>query len=376
MLRPFVMLSAILASSLAMAADPVRIANVVELSGVGASNGNNWKNAVTMAFDEINAKGGLLGRKVELTNYDTQTNPGISRAQVQKALDDNPYVILGPIYSGSVKVNMGLAAEAEVPQIVGAQAAELTKAGNKYLFRTNLNQIDGILKVAAYLQDRMKATKVAMVWVNNDYGKQGRDAFVAEMKKRGIAFVGETSIENGQVDFAPDVIKVKDAKPDAVLVYLNTEESAKFVREARRQSLPAPLVGETTLLNQSVLELAGADANGLRGHISLSADAPFKTVQDFRARFVERYKSVPDHNALAGYMAAYTVKAVTEKTGKIDGKAFAQALHGMTILAKDEPGMLIDCTWDQNGDVDFESLLGEVTDGKMKITETLPKLRP
>ncbi|WP_460448303.1 ABC transporter substrate-binding protein [Alsobacter sp. SYSU BS001988] len=363
-----------LISTAALGAEPIRIANVVELSGVGASNGNNWKNAVTMAFDEINAKGGVLGRSLELTNYDTQTNPGVSRAQVQKALDAEPYVILGPIYSGSVKVNMGLAQQAEVPQIVGAQAAELTKMGNKFLFRTNLNQVDGLVKVSAYLQNVVKAKSVAMVWVNNDYGKQGRDAFAAEMKQRGIKLAAETSIENGQVDFAVDVLKVKDASPDAVLVYLNTEESAKFLREARRQNLDKPLIGETTLLNQTVIELAGPAANGIKGHISLSADAPFQTVADFRKRFVTRFGSVPDHNALAAYMAAYTVKAVTEKIGRVDGMAFAQALHGMTISPKDEPGILVECTWDQNGDVDFESLLGEVVDGKMKITETLPKL--
>ena len=156
-------------------AEPLKIADVVELSGVGASNGNNWKNAVELAVAEINAKGGILGRPIALTHYDTQTNPGTSRAQVQKALDDEPYVLLGPIYSGSVKVNMVLAQRAQVPQIVGAQAADLSAAGNKFLFRTNLNQDDGIVKVANYLADTIQAKSVAMVWVNNDYGKGGRD---------------------------------------------------------------------------------------------------------------------------------------------------------------------------------------------------------
>ena len=196
------------------------------------------------------------------------------------------------------------------------------------------------------------------------------------MKKRGIAYVGETSVENGQVDFVPDVLKVKNAKPDAVLIYLNTEESAKFLREAQRQDLGIPLVGETTLLNQTVVELAGPAANGIKGHISLSANAPFPRMQAFRSAFMAKYGTIPDHNAVAGYLAAYVIKAATEKVGKADSAALATALHGVKLLAKDEPGLLFDISFDDRGDPDFDSLIGEVVDGQIRITSTLPKLRP
>ena len=369
---------AIVASTLAFGgtagAQPIKIADVVELSGVGASNGNNWKDAVELAFAKINAKGGILGRKIELTHYDTQTNPGVSRAQVQKALDGEPYVILGPIYSGSVKVNMGLAQQAGVPQIVGAQAADLTQMGNPFLFRANIGQQAGMPKIANYIRDEIKAKTVAVVWVNNDFGKGGRDGFTREAAGRGIRIVADLSIENAQVDFTADVLKVKGAGAEAVFVYLNTEESARFLREAHKQSLNVPLVGETTLLNQTVIELAGPAANGVRGHISLSADAPVPEVQALKERFHKRYGYVPDHNAVAGYIAAYTVKAVTEKIGRFDRKAFAEALHGLTITPAQEPGILMEASWDKNGDVDRASFLGEVIDGKLRITRILPKL--
>ena len=88
----------------------------------------------------INAKGGILKRKINAPVSDTQSNAGISRAQVQKAIDGNPYVILGPVFSGSVKVNMLLAQQAEIPQITGAEAAEITQMGNDYIFRTSFGQ--------------------------------------------------------------------------------------------------------------------------------------------------------------------------------------------------------------------------------------------
>ena len=83
---------------------PIKLADVAELSGGGATVGTNWKNGIDLAVEEINAKGGILGRKMEVTHADSQSNPGVARAQVQKALDSEPYVLLGPGYSGSVKV--------------------------------------------------------------------------------------------------------------------------------------------------------------------------------------------------------------------------------------------------------------------------------
>jgi len=354
----------------------VYIPDVAELSGPGAVSGTNWRDGVALAVDEINAAGGILGRKIETEHLDTQSNPGISRAQVQKVLDKDPYVVLGPIYSGSVKVNMALTQQAEVPQIVGAEAADITMQGNPWVFRTAFGQQVSMPKIANYLHDQLKVKSVALLWVNNDFGKGGRDSFLKEMKTRGIDVVADISTEQGQVDFGSDVIKLKGAKADADFIYTNEEESARFLIEAKRQGLTTPLFGETTLLNQKVIELAGAAANGVRGHVGLSADAPVPAIQEFAKKFSARYKYRPDHNGIKGYTAVYLVKYVTEKIGKFDRKAFGAAMKGLTLTPDKAPGMLMEASWDQNGDIDRASFLAEVVDGKQKIVETLPKLKP
>ncbi|MGK9232037.1 ABC transporter substrate-binding protein [Inquilinus limosus] len=358
----------------ARAEDPIRIADVIELSGAGATVGTNWKNAIEMAVDEINQKGGILGRPLEVSHYDTQTNPGVSRAQVQKALDEEPYVIFGPIFSGSVKVNMMLAQQAEVPQFTGAEATEITQAGNPYIFRTSISQAAAMPKLANYLANDLKARKVAVVWVNNDFGKGGHDAILEQMKAHGIEVVADLSTESGQADFAADVVKLKSSGADAAIVYTNEEESARFLREARKQAIGIPLIGETTLLNQKVIDLAGDAANGVRGHVGLSADAPIDTIRAFRERFQARYGYLPDHNAIKAYLAVYAVRYATEKIGKVDSVALAETLHGLTITTQDEPGILIDTSWDANGDVDRVSFLAEVENGRQVIVKTLPKL--
>ena len=370
-----VFFAAILASTaFAQSSGPIKLADVAELSGGGATVGNNWKNGIDLAVEEINAKGGILGRKIEVTHADSQSNPGVARAQVQKALDSEPYVLLGPGYSGSVKVTAPLVAEAGITQIMGGEAAELTQAGNKFLFRTSFGQQSSMPKVAKYLNDEVKAKSVAVVWVNNDFGRGGRDVITKEFGGYGIKVAADISTEAGQADFAADVSKIKAANPDAVFIYLNEEESARALKELRRQNVTVPLVGETTLLGQKVIELAGEAANGARGHVGLTVDAPLSELQAYGKKFLERYNYIPDHNGIKGYLGVYMVKAATEKIGKLDPKSLPNALRGLTIQASAEPGILMDLTIDKNGDLDRESFMGEVVNGKQVINVVLPKL--
>jgi len=135
-----------------------------------------------------------------------------------------------------------------------------------------------------------------------------------------------------------------------------------------------PLIGETTLLGQKVIDLAGDAANGARGHVGLSADIPVLAVGEFKNKFNARFKYVPDHNGIKGYTGVYAVAYATKKVGKFDRKALAASLHGMTISPKDEPGILLETTWDAKGDIDRVSYIAEVVNGKQTITSELPKL--
>ena len=375
-MKPFILAGAMLALICGGAsAQSIKLADVAELSGGGATVGTNWKNGIDLAVEEINAKGGILGHKIEVSHADSQSNPGIARAQVQKALDGEPYVLLGPGYSGSVKVTAPLAAEAGITEIMGGEAAELTQAGNKFIFRTSFGQQSSMPKVAKYINDELKAKSVAVVWVNNDFGRGGRDVINKEFARLGIKVAADISTEAGQADFAADVAKVKAAAPEAVFIYLNEEESARILKELKRQGVTAPLIGETTLVGQKVIELAGDAANGARGHVGLTTDAPVELIKAFRDKFAKKYNYVPDHNGIKGYLSVYMVKAATEKMGKLNSKNIANTLHGMTIRASDEPGMLMDVTFDENGDIDRQGFLVEVVEGKQVIKQVLPKLK-
>src|SRR5207253_2008903 len=172
---------------------------------------------------------------------------------------------------------------------------EITQMGNAYIFRTSFGQQMSMPKIANYIRDGLKAKTVSVLWVNNDFGKGGRDTFVKEMAARNIKVLSDVSTESGQMDFAADVVKLKGANADAIFVYTNEEESARFLREARKQGIDKPLIGETTLLGQKVIDMAGPAANGARGHVGLTADAPVPAVAAWKEKFVKGFGYVPAH---------------------------------------------------------------------------------
>lgn len=356
----------------AQADDVVKIPCVCELSGAGAVSGTNFRDGAHIAVEEINAAGGILGKKIEMTDMDTQTDPQTSRALVQKAIDDGAYAIMGTVYSGSTVVNMMVAQQAGVPQFTGAEAPNITQKGNPFIFRTSSGAQKGVPALTAYFKDQLKVGKIAVAWVNNDFGKGGHDVFIKEMKRVGIDVVADVPSEQGQADFAADVSKIKDSGAQAVFVYLNEEEDARFLKEAKKQGLTVPLVGEVTLTGQKVIDLAGGAAEGAFAHVGLATSAPIPAIQDFVAKFKKTYGRDTDHNGIKGYIGVYAIKYATEMVGKFDRQALADKLHGLTLDAAKYPGMLLTTSWDKDGELSRESFMTEVKGGKQVVIGTVP----
>jgi branched-chain amino acid transport system substrate-binding protein len=352
----------------------VNIANVVELSGAGATSGTNFKNGVELAVKEINAVGGILGRKIQSTTADTQSNPGIAKALTQKAVDQDVFAVFGPVFSGSIMVSMAETRRAEIPNFTGGEAASITTQGNPYVFRTSFTQATAMPKIARYITDQAKVKTLALIYVNNDFGKGGREMLMKALEKSNTKVVADISTDSGQVDFSSAVIKAKQSNADALFVYTNEEESARALRELRKQGWNKPIIGETVLTSQKVIELAGEAANGAVAHVGLTVDAPLPAIRAFRAKFEKEYKYISDHNGLKGYSGVYALKAAIEKVGKFDKKLVAKAMHTLKVKAADQPGILMDVEFDANGDLDRESFMTEVRNGKQEITGILPAL--
>jgi branched-chain amino acid transport system substrate-binding protein len=261
---------------------------------------------------------------------------------------------------------------AEIPNFTGGEAASITQQGNPYIFRTSFTQSTAMPKIANYIRDTVKAKSVDVIFVNNDFGKGGLDLIKKELEARGIKVPNAISTEAGQLDFSAPVLRARQSGSDAVFIYSNEEESARALREFRKQGYSKPVIGETVLTSQKVIELAGESANGAIAHVGLTADAPQPLIKKFNDAFVAEFKTKSDHNGLKGYSGMYIVKAVTERLGKFDPKAFAVAMKGINLSVKDHPGILLDVSFDKNGDLDRESYMTRVENGKQVVSAILP----
>ena len=355
------------------AQDAIKIVGVYELSGAGASAGTYFKDGVELAVKEINANGGILGKKIVSTVADTQTQPGVAKGLAAKAVDDGAFAVFGPVFSGSIMVSMAETRRAEIPNWTGGEAAAITTQGNPYVFRTAFGQASSFPKLAKYIQG--KAKTLAVIYQNNDFGKGGRDTLVKLLANGPTKIISEVATDQGQLDFSAAVLKAKQANADALFVYLTEEESARALRELRKQGYDKPIIGETVLISQKVIELAGDAANGATGHVGLTVDAPSPEMLAFKGKFYQAYKYIPDHNGIKGYMGVYSMKAAIEKVGKLDRKAVAQAMKGLVIKKSKYPGIIMDVRFDDKGDIDRESFLVEVKGGRQVVTATLPPLQ-
>src|SRR5499433_2978847 len=362
---------------LATAADAqstVKIPIVVEVTGGGASVGAMWRDAVTMAIEEINRKGGVLGMKLETSVQDTQTDPPTSVAVMRRVLNDKPFAVFGTVYSSSTVANMDIAKQAGVPQFTGSESIIITQKGNDNIFLTSFTQDTGMAKFVRWLTDDLKAEKIALIWVNNAFGKGGHDMFVQFMKERGKTPVVDISTEVQQADFTPELTKVRASGATHVMVYNHEEENARFMIQLRKLGLGVEPVGETTLCAQTTITPGGAAVNGARCHVGLVATAPQPSMVDFSRRFQEKFGRVPDHNAFKGYIGVHMLKAAVQRVGSWDQAKVKACLHNNLFTTNEEAGLLMDVYVNEKGSLDRPSFIVEVKDGKSVVVKTVGML--
>jgi branched-chain amino acid transport system substrate-binding protein len=359
---------------LATAQSSIKLPIVVEVTGGGASVGAMWRDAVTMAIEDLNRKGGVLGMKLETSVQDTQTDPPTSVAVIRRVLNDKPFAIFGTVYSSSTVANMDLARQAGVPQFTGSESIIITQKGNDNIFLTSFTQDTGMAKFVRWLTEDEKAEKIALIWVNNAFGKGGHDMFVQFMKERGKTPVVDISTEVQQADFTPELTRVRGSGATHVFMYSHEEESARFMIQLRKMGLQIQPVGETTLCTQTTITPGGAAVNGARCHVGLVASAPQPAMVEFGRRFQEKYGRVPDHNAYKGWIGVHMLKAAAQRVGAWDQAKVRACLHNNLFTTAEEPGLLMDVWVNEKGSVDRESFIVEVKDQKPTVLKTVGML--
>ena len=355
------------------AQDALKLAIVAEITGGGAPSGTMWRDGVILAVEDINRTGGVLGRRVESSVMDTQSDPPTSVAVMRRAINERPVAIMGTVYSSSTVANMDIARQAGIPQISGSESVLVVQKGNPNIFLTSFSQQVGFAKLVRWLVEDLKADKIALIYVNNAFGRGGREMFLKFLKDRGKSVVADISTEVQQADFTPELTQVRASGATHLMVYSHEEENARIMIQTRKLGLSVEAVGDN-LCAQTTIDPGGEAVNGAKCNVPMTALSPVQSMVDMGRRFQERYGRVPDHNAFKAYIGTHLVKAAVERVGAFDQAKVRECLHNNLFTVAEEPGLLMDMYLDDKGDADRGSFIVEVRNRKPEVAKVLPML--
>ena len=353
------------------ATDTIKVGEYASLTGKEASFGQQSHKGLVLAIEELNAAGGVLGKKLELITEDNQTRSGESATAVKKLISrDKVIALIGEVASGRSNEAAPIAQAAKIPMIAPAATNPSVTQTGDYIFRVCfIDPFQGTV-MAKFAKDDLKAQKVAILAsVSNAYSvglaKFFKETFVAN----GGTVVVEKSFSEGDKDFRAQLTAVKAAGVDAIFVPSYYTEAALIARQARDLGLTVPLFGGDGWVADQLLEIGGDALNGCYYSTHFSPENQDPVVQAFVKKFKARWgaNENPDAFAALGYDAAFVLVDAIKRAGTTDGPKLRDAL----AATKNFAGVTGVTNIDANRDASKPAAIIAIKGGKLEFLKTV-----
>lgn len=318
----------------AAAPEVIKIGAVFPMTGDVATFGESSKNALELLKEEVNAKGGLLGKKVEIIYEDDSNTPANSANAIQKLISNDKVVAVVGSVASKCSIAMGpIATQNKVPMISPTSTnPKVTTDGGEYVFRACfIDPFQGTV-LAKFATENLKFKTAAVLYdVGNDYSKGLAEFFKAGFEKLGGKVVAMESYNAGDQDFNAQLTKIKPLNPEVILLadYYNTV--GLIAKQARAQGITATFVGGDGWDSSDLYKVGGDAIDG--GYFSnhYSSDDTSPLVVDFRKNYEAKYGKTPDALAALGYDAGKILFAAIEKAGSVDGAKIKDAMKASDL---------------------------------------------
>ncbi|MBI2114257.1 MAG: ABC transporter substrate-binding protein [candidate division NC10 bacterium] len=311
----------------ALAQEAIKIGFFAPITGPAAADGASAQHAVELGVKEVNATGGIKGKKVELIVYDDRFSPQEAVAIANKLIEkDQVAGVVSGSYSGPTRVTAPIFAKAGVPMVAGyAVHPDVTKAGESNFRNGFLGEVEGGA-AGEYAVKVLKSKTPAVIYMDNDFGREISAGFIKRAQKLGAAIVARQVYKfPGEKDFRPFLTRIKEARPDLIFAAGYYNEAALIVRQAKELGITVQILGEEGFDSPKFIELAGKDAEGVIIATNLDRDDPRPVVQNFLKNYKQAYNYDPDMVGASSYDAFKILVAAIEKAGT-DRKAVIKAL--------------------------------------------------
>jgi len=294
-------------------------------SGDNAEYGRIWKKAMAMALDEINGKGGVQGRKVQLDYEDTQSDPKQSVPVAQKFVEDTRLLAeLGDFASPASMAASPIYQRAKMVQFGFTNShPDFTKGGD-YMFSIVLTQQQDAAFLAQTAYNSL-GKKQAVLYRNTDWGKVTAQIYADQIKQLGGSVVAMENYLETEKDFRSILAKVRDANPDVLALISYYTDGALIMQQSKDVGIKAKVVANGACYSPQFLKLGGDAVNGVVLTTVFFPDNPRPEVQQFVKDYKQRYNETPDQFAALAYDAVKIITWATEKGG-FDRQAIQKAM--------------------------------------------------
>lgn len=314
----------------ARAADTIRIGVTSPQTGAAAQSGQFMRDGIKQALDAINARDGVLGRRLETVVADDQTtNPGAVLAFSRLASNPSIVAFIGSIRSTQVQAMSPGVLQAGKPTMIGGTDPRLTHQGNKWLFRCRPNDTYSAKTIAAYGVQTLGHKRWALVTSTDAFGTGGHQALTAALKELGVTPVLQQGYSNQQADFTPTVLQIRSAAADLVASYFTYEtDLGVFARQLRQFGVRVPWLGSASIVDTSALQLAGAALYDTYGVADYAVDASAAS-KAFGADYQKLYGQTPDNQSSWAFDAVNLLALAITNAKGTDPEAIRTAMLGI-----------------------------------------------
>jgi len=321
--------SIIMVATAAQAQETIKIGLIQPLTGSVAYNGKTDVNGATLAVDARNAKGGVMGKKIDLVVEDGQCRPAESVNAAEKLIQRDKVVgLIGAFCSSATLAIMPVAQSNKIPFITGVSSApSLTEKGNSWFFRAT--ETDALLakSFAGILVNQLKLKKVAYIGVNDDFGRGSVEEFEKQMTALGATTVMKEYFEHGTTDFYTLLTKLKASGADGAFVSAETQDGSTFVKQKAELGLETKVFGVGSWATADFMKLAGAAANGIYAAVPYASTMKTPKNEAFVKAYEEQYKVAPGKYSAAGYNTLHILVDAIARAGSTDPDKVREALH-------------------------------------------------
>lgn len=368
-------LAQVLSLSLLFAVLPVGaeivLVGIAESTGPGATAGTSFKNGYSLAVDELNAVGGVLGHQIKLVQHDIETSPAAAAQAVSAAIAQRPFAILGPVFSGLTLEAMDKTAGTGIPHFTGGEAVSLTQKFHPSLLRTSLSQAEAAPRLGSLVIHGIGARRVGVIWIDNAFGRDGVRVFSDYLRRRGGEIVFNASVKPGQTVFDTVAADVAAQQMDALLIYCTEAEVSGLIKAVKAAGFSKPIASDGLIAATAVASATGSAIDGVLAHSNMSIAVRQPRVQAFVARYTARFGIPPDQNSLKGYLAVGVVKAGLEQSGILDPKEFLAVIKRDRLESTRHPMLFANVVFDFFGDLDRESYFIIMKDQRAHVLATV-----